>query len=673
MADNNAASAVVDVNSLAARLAELAEEHDITFELPADFMRFTPMTIGAKKSISVIVTPRTGGVKSAAMSAPRTAGRSRLGQVIADEPAATEEVMQPWTNKSTACDLGEVVDQVTAVLEAAASARKSVNGNRRSLSRTPGAKIAILGGNVNDAPCSATVPASIAVLSSIKNNKYLSLDGKSQEQLDTVPLDQDMVEQAMMNATSEDDKPQGAASLQQQKPRENFSGVPSTVGICSDEDNRHEQRCNDDSGESNEGDELDSVQQEERPMIAPAPATDGSVPKLQYTRLLLKAKSYRAQVLQLTGQARSATARSLRLKRVATALGAALQLERARRLELQDALKQIVANREEEEADMECAINENSEMMPDADDGAMDTDAAENNASAQAIIAPKVIVVGYKPAPVPQCTEMAGCVVVVRPPRRTTAVSPVTATPGPASFNRTAKTPISIKKTPKTVHRSVRRTPALVGKAGDVVVDDVQVPGWVFEEEGKESSVQAVINVEAELAEVEREEAKEAAAMKKLEGEVANVDVEDELDDDMEDGVDVCHVCSAGEEGDVLLLCDGCENACHLSCCDPPLKRVPKGDWHCKECFAKKAKEEEEAAGKKSKRKPVAGRGVAKEQSNKAVESQKSGRGRKAAVSAGGAKRGRLAQKEIEESAAPAKKKTRGAAKDAPTKRGGRR
>ena len=30
------------------------------------------------------------------------------------------------------------------------------------------------------------------------------------------------------------------------------------------------------------------------------------------------------------------------------------------------------------------------------------------------------------------------------------------------------------------------------------------------------------------------------------------------------------------DEGDVLLLCDSCDNACHLSCCNPPLKRVPK-------------------------------------------------------------------------------------------------
>jgi hypothetical protein len=50
------------------------------------------------------------------------------------------------------------------------------------------------------------------------------------------------------------------------------------------------------------------------------------------------------------------------------------------------------------------------------------------------------------------------------------------------------------------------------------------------------------------------------------------------------------------DEGDVLLLCDSCDNACHLSCCTPPLKRVPKGDWFCSECTARQAAEAAAAA-----------------------------------------------------------------------------
>ena len=33
------------------------------------------------------------------------------------------------------------------------------------------------------------------------------------------------------------------------------------------------------------------------------------------------------------------------------------------------------------------------------------------------------------------------------------------------------------------------------------------------------------------------------------------------------------------------------DNACHLSCCVPALKRVPKGDWFCAECCTRQAAE----------------------------------------------------------------------------------
>ena len=55
---------------------------------------------------------------------------------------------------------------------------------------------------------------------------------------------------------------------------------------------------------------------------------------------------------------------------------------------------------------------------------------------------------------------------------------------------------------------------------------------------------------------------------------------------------------SAADEGDILLLCDSCDNACHLSCCAPPLKRVPKGDWFCIDCSAKQAAQAEAAKAK---------------------------------------------------------------------------
>lgn len=118
---------------------------------------------------------------------------------------------------------------------------------------------------------------------------------------------------------------------------------------------------------------------------------------------------------------------------------------------------------------------------------------------------------------------------------------------------------------------------------------------------------------------------------------------EDEEEDEEEGEEDVCHLCGASDEGDILLLCDSCgegagragteppgcprcsagrrprapgcparpltrlalvpaalpaDNACHLSCCNPPLKRVPKGDWFCVECTAR---QQAEAAAAKAK------------------------------------------------------------------------
>ena len=63
-----------------------------------------------------------------------------------------------------------------------------------------------------------------------------------------------------------------------------------------------------------------------------------------------------------------------------------------------------------------------------------------------------------------------------------------------------------------------------------------------------------------------------------------------------------CHslpACSPpADEGDILLLCDSCDNACHLSCCQPPLKRVPKGDWFCLGCTASRQKLQQAQAAK---------------------------------------------------------------------------
>merc|ERR1712146_746855 len=44
---------------------------------------------------------------------------------------------------------------------------------------------------------------------------------------------------------------------------------------------------------------------------------------------------------------------------------------------------------------------------------------------------------------------------------------------------------------------------------------------------------------------------------------------------------DACGICKDNDEkdDDNMLLCEGCDYACHTFCCDPPLDAIPKGDW----------------------------------------------------------------------------------------------
>lgn len=47
----------------------------------------------------------------------------------------------------------------------------------------------------------------------------------------------------------------------------------------------------------------------------------------------------------------------------------------------------------------------------------------------------------------------------------------------------------------------------------------------------------------------------------------------------------VCEVCEQGDREDELLLCDGCDHACHLSCMFPPCHAIPPL-WFCQRCRA---------------------------------------------------------------------------------------
>lgn len=51
-----------------------------------------------------------------------------------------------------------------------------------------------------------------------------------------------------------------------------------------------------------------------------------------------------------------------------------------------------------------------------------------------------------------------------------------------------------------------------------------------------------------------------------------------------------CHKCKKGHKPEKMLLCDTCDRGWHLFCLNPPLSKIPQGEWSCPKCSAKAAK-----------------------------------------------------------------------------------
>lgn len=49
-----------------------------------------------------------------------------------------------------------------------------------------------------------------------------------------------------------------------------------------------------------------------------------------------------------------------------------------------------------------------------------------------------------------------------------------------------------------------------------------------------------------------------------------------------EDGV--CKVCGMDKDDDYCLLCDKCDSEYHTYCLNPPLEKIPEGNWYCPSC-----------------------------------------------------------------------------------------
>ncbi|XP_038983854.1 methyl-CpG-binding domain-containing protein 9-like isoform X1 [Phoenix dactylifera] len=52
----------------------------------------------------------------------------------------------------------------------------------------------------------------------------------------------------------------------------------------------------------------------------------------------------------------------------------------------------------------------------------------------------------------------------------------------------------------------------------------------------------------------------------------------------------VCKVCGIDKDDDSVLLCDKCDSEYHTYCLDPPLARIPEGNWYCPSCVQSQSK-----------------------------------------------------------------------------------
>ncbi|KAK3221370.1 hypothetical protein Dsin_008395 [Dipteronia sinensis] len=62
----------------------------------------------------------------------------------------------------------------------------------------------------------------------------------------------------------------------------------------------------------------------------------------------------------------------------------------------------------------------------------------------------------------------------------------------------------------------------------------------------------------------------------------------------------LCKICKFSETTLQMLICDNCEEAFHMSCCNPRVKEIPTDEWFCHLCSKKKHKILKEAAIRKS-------------------------------------------------------------------------
>ncbi|XP_042421251.1 methyl-CpG-binding domain-containing protein 9-like isoform X1 [Zingiber officinale] len=55
----------------------------------------------------------------------------------------------------------------------------------------------------------------------------------------------------------------------------------------------------------------------------------------------------------------------------------------------------------------------------------------------------------------------------------------------------------------------------------------------------------------------------------------------------------VCKVCGIDKDDDSVLLCDTCDSEYHTYCLNPPLARIPEGNWYCPSCVRIQSKKQD--------------------------------------------------------------------------------
>ena len=544
----------VDFIALAQKLEEIAEEHDVQFELPKDFMRFTPVpsvTKSKRKSLGEALASRSVGRTPKRLS---ISSNSKEGSIKYDIPedfmrftpmnlkSAINNIDQSMTavggiheslddgaeEIATLRSVAHVAHDLADALDKVASTKKSVQA------KTPGVKITI----VEKGSTFKTANPEVKVLFNMEQGPpAIKDDVEGAAAVAGFPLEQ------VDEADSADEV---------SKAKKASSDVKKTkIGTSP----------------------VDAVE--------PGLAAKDLVARFKAARA--QAQAYKTQALVLGKHLKKSSARVFKAQATSRVLSVKYRAEKVKRMELQNMILQLIGDRE---ADVD-----------DCDDVDLpDIDAPQANTQQ------RVIVLGASESPTATLTEMAGEVVVVRP----SAALDRAGTPPPARRARRSST-VTIKSVAKSVKR--------VSVGGDVVrvlVDNVEVPQWIFDQEVPGDADEIDAEQEKEDAQGECNDLDSLAealksplpaSLTKEEAQQAAIEAEGDGDEAI---ADVCFMCGVGDDGDILLLCDACDNACHLACCKPARKTVPKGDWFCAPCKAASKKRKAETATTKASKENIA-------------------------------------------------------------------